>query len=345
MNFQEFVEPLLDIETLDLQGDTLCKNKIEKDFTIFSSHFNKTFGIPVKPFPLTHRLSYFATYTDIDTYNHLKPENYEKIKQLFEKYVHRVDVEKFLGTLISSYPKVLTELRDKVALWYEAQRSMSHSKSLADGKPLFDRNSKELDITTSLRETPKDVKNESLLLKSNENEKNGSLLILDSKEPKKESQNFSYLSHLVHVLGNRLFDMGKEIKIKREKLQEINNLFKKVNRKPEDSGGATTTINEKVKDSLSAKEKKKKIDEKEKIKKDLEVMYKQKYETAQCYREVCFYYFNSIRLGLLTKFNDTASYIGFLLIRNPEHRFDKLTLAENKTEITAKVKTHDVQSE
>ena len=94
----------------------------------------------------------------------------------------------------------------------------------------------------------------------------------------------------------------------------------------------------KSKDALKPKEIKKKTEEKETLSKELEVMYKQKYEVAHCYREVCYYYFNSIRLGLLTKFNDTASYIGFLLIRNPEHGFNKGNPNESTIEIDSKTK-------
>ena len=338
LNFQEFVEPLLDVQALDLQGDALCKEKIDKDFALFSSYFNRNFEIQVKPFPLTHRLSYFATYTDVDTYNHLKPENYEKIKQLFDKYVKREDVDRFIGTLISSYPKLLDELREYLSARDQRTKSIVGEQkfpSFVESTQLS--KSTEQVIDSSFKESVQEAKLQSFIAKESKIGKNSSLassVIETSKSTSQTNEEFSYISHLVHVLGNKLFDLRKEIKIRREKIREIDSLLKNQTRNSIEKPETTT----KSKDALKPKEIKKKTEEKETLSKELEVMYKQKYEVAHCYREVCYYYFNSIRLGLLTKFNDTASYIGFLLIRNPEHGFNKGNPNESTIEIDSKTK-------
>lgn len=51
---------------------------------------------------------------------------------------------------------------------------------------------------------------------------------------------------------------------------------------------------------------------------ELPGLYKKKYECLAVYKEICFYYYNTIRLAVKTKLSDSTSYLGFLLTRKPE---------------------------
>ena len=317
-NFQELVEPLLDVHTLVFAGDHSGYAKLEKNFNLFSSFFNRDFRINVTPFPLTHRLSYFGTYSDYDTYNLLKPENFEKIKQLFEKYVKKPKVDEFLSTIKGTYWDHLDGFEAAML----KPRTKSHTQSVvvsdipsgvslkANTYAVTATKSKSVsDMRFSLEDSPSPNKTHSMVLGT------------DSSNKATVGEDFSFLSHLVYILYNHLFTLRKRIKIKNDKLLEIEDQLTKDRRKYVEAEMLTESTGKiyKPKDVLKPKEKEKKMKEREKLKKDIDPLYREKYEIGMCYKEVCYYYYNSIRLGVLTKFNDTTSYIGFLLIKNPEY--------------------------
>ncbi|CAA2990586.1 Hypothetical predicted protein [Olea europaea subsp. europaea] len=53
------------------------------------------------------------------------------------------------------------------------------------------------------------------------------------------------------------------------------------------------------------------------MKKKLPELYEKKYRLLGIYKELCFYYYNTIRLGLKIKLSDKASFLGFLITRKP----------------------------
>ena len=57
-------------------------------------------------------------------------------------------------------------------------------------------------------------------------------------------------------------------------------------------------------------------------------LYQKKYKLMEIYKELCFYYYNNIRLGVKTKLGDNISYLGYLLIRKPDESEAKKKLEE-----------------
>ena len=334
-NFQELVEPLLDMHTFVLAGNSAGYTKLQKNFNLYSSFFNQRFDIKVKPFALTHRLSYFGTYSDFDTYNLLKPENFERIKQLFQKYVKKPQVDSFLTTIKKSY---WTHLEHFVDTMYEDKgKSGTKSKQVIndvsnDGATVLP--SKEFyPLKSKSMGQPIEGSNALLIkgpTKSMVSEDNTQTDFPVQKGTAEES--FSYLSHLVYILYNHLFTIRKKIKLKRDRVAELEEQLIKDRRRYSEAELLTESTGKthKPKDTLKAKDKENKLKERDRLRKEIEPLYKEKYDVAMCYKEVCYYYYNSIRLGVLTKFNDTTSYIGFLLIKNPEYGSNK-TLEQSES--------------
>ncbi|CAA2990584.1 Hypothetical predicted protein, partial [Olea europaea subsp. europaea] len=93
-HLQRFVEPVFDISKIPYMED-ISPEDLVKDFLKFGSRFNNKFS-HVAPFPLTHRLSYFDTFSDKDSCEMFFPKNFENIHQHGKKYLQREDVKTFL---------------------------------------------------------------------------------------------------------------------------------------------------------------------------------------------------------------------------------------------------------
>lgn len=303
--FQELLEPL-GVHSLQLaKEDRGFNSKSQRNFTIFSSFFNQNFKtkntvtkemVPVKPFSLTHRLSYFGTYSDKATCELLKPSNYEKFKKLLKREIDKhtdflTDIQNCYKRCIEQFSQILKSPPPDVSPSDEQ-----------DARKGFITASSTLSFT-SLKSSLTDTANKN--------------------QSKTEGEEFSYISNLVYVLYNELFNVRMKIKIGIDKINELAKELK--------SGHDAKTSKPLKPNDIKKKEK-----EKNDLRAQIEDMYKRKYWLLLCYHEVCYYYYNSVRLGVLVKFNDTASYIGFLLIKNPDYKFANTSKA-NESLVLSKV--------
>jgi hypothetical protein len=103
---------------------------------------------------------------------------------------------------------------------------------------------------------------------------------------------------------NELFNIKRNIKIAKLYEEELEELTM-------DSEGEEENKSKKKKKEKSISRAKENADR-------LPELYKQKYQCQGVFRELCYYYYNSIRLAVKTKLNDTTSFIGFLISKKPD---------------------------
>jgi len=110
---------------------------------------------------------------------------------------------------------------------------------------------------------------------------------------------FSIVACLMILKYNEIFNIRREIKIARFCEQELENYDSEDLEKMKKSKQKTI---EKLKKSAA------KIPE----------LYAKKNQCVNLYKELCYYYYNTIRLAMKTKLNDTTSYLGFLIAKKPD---------------------------
>lgn len=108
-----------------------------------------------------------------------------------------------------------------------------------------------------------------------------------------ELEKFSFISHLVCIFSNELFKVRKLIDTKKEEIEKL------------------------AKNSKALKNPKVFNSNLKSLEESLRNLYQEKYKHLRCYQECCFYYYNSVRIGIIPKLNDPISWFGFLIIRDP----------------------------
>lgn len=102
-------------------------------------------------------------------------------------------------------------------------------------------------------------------------------------------EDFSVVSCLLTLTYNDLFAVRREIKLAKECLERLEN-------------NDTKEVGVKKCEEMVAK---------------LPELYRQKYKLLDLYKELNYYYYNSVRLGLKVKLVDKISLMGFLIARKP----------------------------
>ena len=314
-NFHLLLEPLC-IHTLFLTGNPSIRDTIKKNFQIFESSFNKNLLVKVQPFSLIHQVPYFGTYGDIDTCNLLDRNKFGKLQRYCEKYMKKPEVFDFLRAIKDSYKSGIEPLRETLLKQSVENSKIMLSVSLGEdcksslcieGNP-YDAPIKST-IMVDLYTKPENPEKLELPSTRNASKQGGSVSKLDFKS----TEQFSFISHLLYILYNELFMLRMKIKINKRLIEEIDAFLEK-------------GIGLESKKSSKTK----KIEERQKAVKENEALHQKKYGLINCYREVCYYYYNSVRVGFLEKYNDNASCLGFLLIKNPEYRSDFIDSPEQR---------------
>jgi len=281
--FQSYVEPLHDPQQIMTESQfSKQKNDLKKEFLKFGSQFNYNFT-GIGPFSLTYMLSYFDSFTDKDTSELFCPSNFENIQKHIANYLERQEVKDFIAKLEESYL-----MYSKI---HVAKNDNKPDDTLPDIRFDLDAQS---GITSCL-----------LNLKYNEifNIKREIKIIYRYKDRLEE------LERKMSAI-NRL-----EEQLKAKELEQLNNSGSK-ERLPQ----LKKEISE-IKKKIDLKEKSALMEEinqcKEQLAK-LPKLYEEKYPALDLYKELCFYYYNSVRLGIRSKPGDKLSYLGFLLVKKPD---------------------------
>lgn len=256
---QKFVEPLFDMSKIPFKDDT-AKQEI-KEFLKFGSQFNYKFS-QVAPFPLVHRLSYFDTFSDMDSCELLFPKNYENMQKIKKEYFKRTSVKIFLQKI-------------EEALNMSGKIQVSGPQQADEARELPD-----IDLA--------------------------------------KGGDYTVVSCLVTLVYNELFNIRREIKIARyceamlqESEQDVDN--GQVNKKQQKEKKKWKVMTEKMAG-----------------------LYASKYKMLDLYKELCFYYYNTVRLGMRIKLNDSVSCLGCLVIRKPDYVAPLRDLKERSTIVTIK---------
>ncbi len=299
-NFHQLLEPLI-FQSLQMQvsGNSSVIEAMQQNFEAFSSHFNNNLPMKILPFSLIHQLSYFGNYSDEDTCKLLDSKKFEKIRSHFDAYYKKPEVSKFLSAVDYSYSNGLNSLREDILKIFDEELGAKWSNSILEiqkNTKLYDLN-KEGATSKSFLELPKAENPLKLLSILNVSEGTG----YKPKEGLNFGQ-FSFISHLVCILYNELFTIRKKIKINDDQIWDMNEALEALKK---------SNLKHKIKNTQKL------LESREKISKENEELYQKKYLLSQYYREACYYYYNSVRLGVIEKFNDNASCLGYLLIKNP----------------------------
>ena len=115
--------------------------------------------------------------------------------------------------------------------------------------------------------------------------------------------NYGMAACLMHIEYNELFNIKRIIKIAKYCKTKLNN-FKIAHR------------NKEVKKLDKGTEEK--VQRWEELVNKLPELYAEKYRIQAVYRELQYYYHNTIRLGVKSKSDDSLSYIGSMLVRKPD---------------------------
>jgi len=125
---------------------------------------------------------------------------------------------------------------------------------------------------------------------------------------------YSVVSCLLSVIYNELFSMRREIKIARYCEERL------MNHQNEE----TASLSQSVKSNSG---KPKDLKKWKTMAEKLPSLFDKKYQLLDVYKELCFYYYNTARLGLRIKLSDKVSVLGFLIIKKPNY---KPEVKENK---------------
>lgn len=173
-----------------------------------------------------------------------------------------------------------------------------------------------LDLEELLRKT--ELEPEDLKKTLTKEEKLAFILQSDAKgqTPANKKEEFSHISHLLYLMINTLFTLRKQIAFKKEQVRKL-----KKEKKEKESM-----------DSLEVSTLKKSTLEIQRVTEELKAMYQEKYQAMQFYQEVCYYYYNSVRLGLLAKLTNSLTCFGFLIARDPTELQEPQTFQPMKIE-------------
>jgi len=113
---------------------------------------------------------------------------------------------------------------------------------------------------------------------------------------------FTKVSCLLSVIYNELFNVKREIKMSKH---------------CEELLAEATSPNEDEEMRRSKKASKKSMKKWEKMTDKMPLLYEKKHKLMEIYQELCFYYYNTVRLGLKIKLSDKVSVLGFLITKKP----------------------------
>jgi len=118
-----------------------------------------------------------------------------------------------------------------------------------------------------------------------------------------KGNDFTVVSCLLSVMYNELFNVKREIKMAKH---------------CEELLAESTHVGEEDGEVIRPKKPKKKSAKKWKVMVDkMPALYEKKHKLMEIYQELCFYYYNTIRLGLRIKLSDKVSVLGFLITKKP----------------------------
>lgn len=304
-NFHQLLEPLI---TQSLQMNDFGKSTIyeamHENFDVFASYFNKNLPMKILPFNLKHQLSYFGNYSDEDTCKLLDSKKFDKIRNHFDDYYKKPEIVNFLKAVDYSYKNGLSLLRDDIARSFEDGTGSKWSNSILENG-----------INPKTVELENDSKKKSFVELRKVDNTSRSLSVMNASQRKQNvpklvynPEQFAFISHLVCILYNELFTIRKKIKINTDTLDDLNYKLDEIHQ---------SDSKKKVKNSQKL------VEMKDKLFKENSELYARKYVLSQHYQEACYYYYNSVRLGVIEKFNDNASCFGYLIIRNPEYKSEE----------------------